>query len=189
MLTPEEFAAQWGSDPNERLQTFPANAVQALAINDDDKQFLMQCGLPSSAAPYLEFQTAEDECPTVTDAYEALPKFARYRILGGNAEGNPIAVDEQQRGEIVILEQEENFRRTFMNSSVRQLAESLLAYRNMVRAAVEANGENAFFFNQIPATALDTLKQELTRIDASAVAPRTFWTQELENLAEPIADL
>lgn len=189
MLTPEEFATQWNVGKHETLQKLSPVVARNLAIGEEDRLFLIECGLPVAAAPYLEFTTSASGCETVTDAYEASPKLARYRIIGGTAEGNPIVIDEQQSGEIAVLDHEENFRRTFMNSSARHLAESLLAYRKMVQAATEANGEDAFYFNQIPPAAVETLRSELTRIDPNAVSPGRFWSQELENLAEPIADV
>jgi hypothetical protein len=188
MLTPDEFTAQWAGTDHESLRKYPTDAVATLVIPAEEQLVLRDYGLPASTAPYLEFEAPRTAFQTVAEAFEGPEKLARFRIIGSNGEGNPIVIDEQDQGAILVLDQEDGFRRMIMNRSVTQLVESLLAYRLMVRAAVAEHGENAFFENQIPPAAVEALANELRRIDPEAMKRNRFWSQEIENLSMPIED-
>ena len=69
-----------------------------------------------------------------------------------------------------------------MNQSVPQLAESLLAYRQLVRTTNEKGGEDAFLDGKIPPDVRQWIGDELRRIDARALEPGCFWPNELTNL-------
>jgi hypothetical protein len=83
-------------------------------------------------------------------------------MIGSDGAGNPICV-EQGTGEIMLLDHEDWFRtRQFVNTSVRQLGECLLAYM----------GE------QEP----ERFRQAVRRIDPAALAKGSFWWHEAECL-------
>jgi len=85
-------------------------------------------------------------------------RVAPYRTIGSDGAGNPLCV-EHLTGAVVMLDHEDRFRtRQFINSSVRQLAECLLAYMGerepeRFRAAAHA-------------------------IDPAAIDERSFWWHE-----------
>lgn len=132
---------------------------------------MVACGdaiLPDSAAPYLTFDRAAKPSPVW--AVFGIPsrwppadreRLAPYRVIGADGAGNPVCVEEGT-GAVVLLDHEDRFHtRQFINSSVRQLAECLLAYmgerdterfRSAVRA-IDAAGltEHAFWWGQAPA--------------------------------------
>src|SRR5262249_37500766 len=55
-------------------------------------------------------------------------RLAPFRVIGSDGAGNPICL-EQPSGSVVLLDHEDRFRtRQFVNSTVRQLAECLLAF-------------------------------------------------------------
>ncbi|HUG70793.1 MAG TPA: SUKH-4 family immunity protein [Pirellulaceae bacterium] len=114
-----------------------------MPLADADKKFLVEAGLPESAAPFLGFTVPKSgELPTVADQWDQPDEFRRYRVIGSDGSGNPIAIDDEQSGEVVHLDHEGDFARTFMNKTIRQLAESLLAYRTIVGdSADESSGE------------------------------------------------
>ncbi len=143
----------------------------------------MEAGLPSDAAPYLSFQRPDSgELPTLADEWHQPQQFRCYRLIGFDGSGNPIALDESRQGEVVCLDHENRFARIFINKSIRQLAESLLAYRQMVQDAQAEIGEDAWLEGRVPAAARHQLRQELARIDAHAMQPGCFWYKELQNL-------
>lgn len=180
MLSPTDFVARWGAD---ELVCFPAKAVDRLPIAAEDRAFLVQAGLPSDAAPFLSFDAPRPAgLPTVADQWGAAVEFQRYRVLGSDGSGNPIALDEQSAGEVVSLNHEAGFARALMNTSVRQMAESLLAYRKLVQDTQAEFGPDAFLDGKTSAAARKALKDELTRIDPAAVKPGSFWHGELQNL-------
>jgi len=74
-----------------------------------------------------------------------------------------------------------------MNTSIRQLAESLLAYRKMVTDARAESGDDAFIDGRISAATRGELRQSLTNIDPAAMEPSCFWHEYL-NVLDANAD-
>lgn len=184
MLEPKDFVRKWGDDDVPLLQ-FPRMTVERLAMAPEDKAFLQQAGLPEDAAPFLAFDPPVDELPTVADEWPGAKGCERYRMIGADGEGNPIAIDEARAGEVVLLNHERQFARTLMNTSVRQLAASLLAYRTYVDgilAESEDEDDNALLESHGTPAARQALRAELTRIDPAAMQPTCFWHVELANL-------
>jgi HEAT repeat protein len=179
MLSPKEFVARWGKDGT--LVRFRKDAVAQLALADGDKIFLAQAGLPDSAAPFLNFEAPKSgELPTVALAYDQPAEFHRYRVIGFDGAGNPIAIDEGRASEVVCLDHEEKFARTFMNKTIRQLAQSLLAYRKALRDSVAANAEEDDSDDAIPPAARKKLFAELKKIDSAAMKTGCFWADEIQ---------
>lgn len=140
---------------------------------DDDTEMIVLGAdvLPNEAAPFLDFARAARPLP-IWEVY-GIPsqwseveaeRLAPFRMIGSDGAGNAICV-EQATGTVVLLDHEDRFRtRQFVNSSVRQLAECLLAYMgehdsNNFRAAVR-------------------------EIDPMALADRSFWWYEAAGLDE-----
>jgi len=125
---------------------------------------MVACGehvLPEEAAPGVSFEEASRPLPI----YEVFApgswspadreRLAGYRMIGSDGAGNPICI-EQGTGAVVLVDHEDWFHtRQFINSSVRQLADCLLAYM----------GENdaARFRSAVQA------------IDPAALAEESFW--------------
>jgi hypothetical protein len=182
MLSPKEFAARWGKD-DVPLMRFPKKAVDRLSVSEEDKAFLTQAGLPEDAAPYLAFEAPRSgELLTVAEQWKQPKAFAAYRVIGSDGSGNPIALDETNNGEVVLLDHENKFARILVNKSVRQLAESLLAYRKLVADSQDEFGEDGFLDGKSSPAARKALRQELARIDAAAMKANCFWPGELQNL-------
>jgi hypothetical protein len=182
MLTPKEFVARWGK-ADVPLIRFPKQAVDHLSLSDEDKAFLAEAGLPKDAAPFLTFEApASGQLPTVSEQLAQTTAFAAYRVIGSDGSGNPIALDENNTGEVVLLEHENKFVRVGINKSVWQLAESLLAYRKLVYDSQEEFGENAFLDGQVSEATRKELRQKLTTIDPASVKAGCFWHGELKDL-------
>jgi SUKH-4 immunity protein len=182
MITPTEFVARWGRD-DVPLMLFPKKALERLSLSEDDKALLAQAGLPEDAAPFLTFEAPQTgQLPTVSERWNQPKAFAAYRLIGADGSGNPIALDENNHGEVVLLDHENKFARVLINTSIRQLAEALLAYRKLVQDSQAEFGEDAYLDGQTSEAARRELKQELTRIDAAALRPGCFWHSELKNL-------
>jgi hypothetical protein len=174
MLSPKDFAARWGTDADP-LVRFPKKSVERLALSKEDQEFLVHAGLPEDAAPFLSFQEPESgELPTVAEEWNQPEAFRCYRLIGTDGSGNPIALDENHQGEVVCLDHENRFVRILMNKSIRQLAESLLAYRKIVKDSQAEFGEDAFLDGKTSAAARNELRQALTQIDAAAMKPGCF---------------
>ena len=113
---------------------FSATGVERLPLAAEDKAFLVQAGLPADAAPFLTFDAPKSaDLPTVAEQWGVADELRRYRVIGSDGSGNPIVLDEKSEGEVVWLDHENRFSRALMNKSIRQMAESLLAYRKLVK--------------------------------------------------------
>lgn len=141
MLSPVEFVALWGAD---QLVTSPPRAVDRLPLAAEDKAFLVAAGLPTDAAPFLSFNApAATELPTVAEQWGVAVDLGRYRVIGSDGSGNPIVFDERSGGQVLRLDHENGFASALINSTVRQLAESLFAYRKLVKATQAEFGPDA----------------------------------------------
>jgi hypothetical protein len=189
MIEPSTFAARWQnlpqpSDwpeelvwPGDLLALVKAGeqAVQDKALPSQAKRFLVEAGLPKSAAPYLSFEDLAKGLPRIWQVYgTTTPQFWKdedrqrlrsFCIVGSDGAGNPICLDERDSGRVVVLDHEDNFRTiTFMNSGVPELAECLLAFR-------EAGNQAG-------------LGEELQRIDPACTREGCFWPIEASNFDE-----
>ena len=77
--------------------------------------------------------------------------------------------------QIVYLNHDYNFHRVLINSSIPQLAESLLAFRHLVRETQRRNGEDAYLDGNVPSGLQQWLLKEIIRIDSSAAHADCFW--------------
>lgn len=180
MLSPMEFIARWGS---EEIVRFPLQAVDQLPLAAEDKALLVQAGLPTDAAPFLSFNAPKSaELQSVTEQWGVSTEFQRYRVIGSDGSGNPIALDAQSHCEVVLLDHENRFAPLVMNTTIRQMMESLLAYRKLLQETRAEFGPDAFLDGKSSVAARKSLREELTRIDPAAVTPGSFWSGELENL-------
>lgn len=186
MLTSREFRERWCSDDDsESLVMFPPNALGDVAIPDESKTFLTTGGLPESAAPFLDFRVPDHgTLRTVAELWQLAPEYNRYRVIGSNGSGDPLCIDESFDGQIVYLNHDFNFHRVLINSSVPQLAESLLAFRHLIRETQRRNGEDAYLDGDVPSELQQWLLKEIIRFDPAAAHAGCFWPQELENIQE-----
>jgi SUKH-4 immunity protein of toxin-antitoxin system len=129
---------------------------------------MVACGedvLPDACAPFVSFKEAVRPRP-IYEVYGSpfdwssvdRERLAEYRMIGSDGAGNLICI-EKRTSVVVLLDHEDWFRtRQFVNSSIRQLAECLLAYMGehdptRFQSAVEA-------------------------IDPAALAEKSFWWHE-----------
>ena len=185
-MTPDEFVARWCSqDEAAPLMPFAEQSVASLNVPDSVKQFLVSAGLPDSAAPYLCFGPETDgSIPNVSDQWHHPPEFARYRSIGFNSAGDPIALDEAMAGVVVCVAHDAPAEPMFVNSSVQALAACLLAYRYLVNEAIRRNGEDAIIDNNVPSDLIEDLERQFKEIDAAAVVDFSFWGYVLAGLRD-----
>ncbi len=183
MITPEKFAELWSIGPNE-LVRYPPSEVQSLSVSQESKSFLIKAGLPKDAPPFLSFgfQFAREVLVPVSKAWGLPLNFSCYRILGCTGSGDPICIDESTNGVVVYLNHDRDFKRIFMNTSIAQLAECLLAYRDFVNQSINKRGTDAYIDGNIPETAKEWLANQIRTIDAPALHKESFWGNELRAL-------
>ncbi|WP_186579825.1 SUKH-4 family immunity protein [Aquibacillus kalidii] len=181
MITPEEFVDRWDVIKNGPLNKFKEQDIMATDFSDDVKKFLSIGGLPETPPPYLEFTSPQ--LRPITHLFDISNKFQKYWFLGSTGSGDPICITEKEEN-IVFLNNGDNYEEIFVNSSLNQFAECILAYTSMIDKAIEVNGEDAFIDNDIPESLINWLKDELERIDNKCMQTGFFWSTEYENLFE-----
>lgn len=149
---------------------------------------MIEAGLPEEAAPFLGFQRpVTGPLPTLSEYFGLSDTFRRYRVIGSNGSGDPICIDQAQQGSIVSINHDDHYRPIFMNSSIPQLAESLILYRRLVRQTITVGGEDAFMDNNIPVDLRVWIAQEMEQVDAPALLEGCMWHGELAALETPYA--
>lgn len=56
MISPNEFVEKWKNIWEEELIKFSPDTLEGLDIDEEAKRFLIEAGLPDSAAPELNFK-------------------------------------------------------------------------------------------------------------------------------------
>jgi SUKH-4 immunity protein len=181
MITPEEFIDRWDSIKNGPLYKFKEQDLMNTDFSNDVRRFLSIGGLPESPPPYLEFTSPKFR--PITNVFDMPEQFHKYWFLGSTGSGDPICITEKEEN-IVYLNNGDNYKEVFVNSSLNQFAECILAYVSMIDKAIEVNGEDAYIDNDIPQSVMEWLKEELERIDSKCLQGGFFWSTEYENLFE-----
>lgn len=178
MISPKEFAMKWKEVWGEETMKFSADSLEGLALDEEVKQFLIEGGLPKEA-PSLDFNT---NMMTVSEWHDLEEDLGNYIYIGSTGWGDPICLyvgDDEDNGYIVFLDHEVDFEyETLVNSSIPQLAESLLVYAQLVKEA-QKEGDGL----TTPKRLIQWMSDELNRIDEAAMEGG-FWVAELETLED-----
>jgi hypothetical protein len=177
-----EFAKLWVSGGDEVVK-FPSDLVDELHVPSESNAFL-KAGLPKDAAPFLSFgpEWKGVFLPTAVEQWDLPATFSSFRIIGSTGQGDPVCLDESAEGVVISLNHDARFRQEFVNSSLSQFMECILAYRDFVERVRSQGGEDAFIKNNVPRLFLDWITDEIRRIDADAMKIETnFWRAELRS--------
>ncbi len=170
-MNADEFATRWTST-GDKLEPFKPEVIRGLPVSNETKSFLA-VGLPSEAAPFLTFGAAAGAfLQPVSTEFNLSSDYSNLRIIGFNAYGDPICIDETD-GNVVYLNHDDNFGYVFMNSSVSTIAQFLIIIRDLINALDEATPETRL--KLVPST-LKALQQ----IDPVAL-DKGGWTAEVES--------
>jgi SUKH-4 immunity protein len=180
-MTPTEFRTRWGTQ--DELLKLQEAVLTNLKLPSDSKKFLIEAGLPAEAAPFLDFgPLGGKRLESIAESYGLGAEFNRYVLIGSDAEGNPICLDQADAGAVVRLNHEDQFKATKINPAISLFAEALLAYRQLVRETLRRNGDDAFLDGNIPEDLRQRLEDELRRIDPTSLDSGSFWAIELQTI-------
>jgi SUKH-4 immunity protein len=161
---------------HDGVVAFPPEVLAQLPLPPDQLQYLQQAGLPRAAAPYLTF---DDRPPEVLQdlIWEPDPAprdpYRRYVVLGGDGAGNPIALDVDRPGAVLLLDHDHAFAPVLMHSSIPRLVTSLLVFDEHVAA----HGLDA-------CTEVELLGRRLQAIDLDAWAADGWWAAVVDELRQ-----
>ena len=167
-MRPLDFVRSWNTQ-NERevLLHFSPESLSDVKISADTRNFLLEAGLPESAAPFLNFEVPKNgSLPAVSQVWKLPETCSHFRVVGFNGSGDPICLDENAFGAVVYLNHDNRFERVLMNTSVLHLAESLLVFRDCVKKRATEESE-------------EWCLEELKRVDEIAWQRNSFWREEV----------
>jgi hypothetical protein len=185
-MTAEEFKSNW---INERDVLSPISIERLIGLNlkQETIEFLSTAGLPDYVAPYLSFvkDTSDlyDGINKLNRQYELIgEEFDRYVVIGSDGSGNPIALNTALADRLEWLDHEDYFSARYINESINQFGEILLAYRDFVNQIIKENGEEAYVDSNFTDEQFKLLKDKIELIDSKAISEDGFWKEELEML-------
>ncbi len=184
MITPEQFKNAWENPSfpiekfvlkHERLIPLPEEHAGLLYLPEVIREFMRVAGLPNSAAPFLSFNERDHTLKTYASVAQADARFDRYLVIGSDGGGNMICLDDQDSYSVVLLDHDNSNAAEFVNSSVPQLAECLLAYRELVHRTQQENGLNAYLDDEVPKEVAKWFIEQVIGIDPTALKEGAFW--------------
>lgn len=181
MITPHDFLERWNKDIFG-LVRFEEENLNKSGIPTAAEQFLLIAGLPESAPPFLTFEGSDRGGGfTLSNKYEiSKNKGDEYIYIGFTGENDPICISKSD-GNIISLDYQNDFLEMFINSTLNQLAESLLTYVEFISKIKAVNGRKAYLERLAPNELILWLENELLRIDKDSLIERSFWKSEIES--------
>ncbi len=169
-MSPSEFLALWGPADFARLDVAAQGRVN---LPTRDVEFLIEAGLPRAAGLYgIGFAFPPTHIPTLATVdrrhAELAMGHAGALVLGGN-DSCYICVSPGEEYQIISIARYSNESLEFVNSSILQLAETLLVMRD---AAMRAYSLSAI---ADPMEFKSSIHVALQRIDARVTAEGQGW--------------
>lgn len=183
MFTIENFEERWNNEFPETVE-YDSEIVDGLGISEEAKNFLKKYGLPDEAPGCLIFKPFEDEdSVSLSSMCNGKAEYEKYISLGCDGGGLPVCI-EKNTGKIWIIDIYENTEPVFINSSLTQLAESLVLYSEFINRIIEINGEDAYLDSNADEESLEWITDSLEETDVSSLDEETFWDIELSDFSE-----
>lgn len=178
-MDPNTFKTRWEAN-GDRVVPLDTDVLQPMNLKLETTHFLATSGLPEDAAPYLSF-SGDMYGRRMTDLFDDLDTgYSRFISLGFDGAGNRIAIDTDCNDMIVWLDHEDEFRSTFMNSSIAALAAFLLEIKYLIKLTISTRGDDAVLDQDFDRVHLDELMKRLNAIDHRALDEGNFWKMELQ---------
>jgi hypothetical protein len=173
-MTPSEFKARYiRSLPNvppeldlrlDEFFTFPKSEVEELNVPEGDKDLLATSGLPKTPPSFTFGLSPKDCLRPMNEEYGVPAKFGRYRMIGANAYGDMVCLDEAAGGRMVYLNHDRNMEVVFINSTVQAFAHSLCAFAEYLWRHRSA----------------EACRAEIQAVDPTAMQPGAYWPSEID---------
>ncbi len=186
-MNPSEFKTVW-TVSEQNLQPISLQTLVRFELDKETIDFLYESGLPNDAAPFLNFVGdihPSDKYSTIsllTEWFDFLEsEYSKYVIIGSDGNGDMIVINTKNHFIIEWLDHEDYFSSRFMNSSIGQLANCLLCYRDFIKTINAGKTVDESFDTEFTDGQFDILHDILKSIDQRTVQ-EGFWKEELELL-------
>lgn len=144
-------------------------SLKKLGVSEHDANLLSKCGLPKSAAPFLNFEADKNQ-----------EKDSSYYNIGFTGNGDFICL-EKASGRVVFLDHEEDEKRAVLiSSSLTALLECLICYKGFIEK-VNARDMWSYMQNKYSLRDVLELEEDLAKIDAQVLKGNTFFAGEIAN--------
>jgi hypothetical protein len=172
-----DYQSKWDK---KDLNKFTRDDFKDLAVDETTIRFLIDTGLPDSAAPFVSFD--RKELKTINAIYSTGNPDDNFLIdIGSDGAGDPICIDIRHNCRIIALDHEDNFTPRLVNSSVRQLFAFLTIYKDFGDQLRQLRGDDAFIESNFTDSELNELVRQLKSVDTEALENNeTFWRREIE---------
>jgi hypothetical protein len=161
------------------LRRFTKDQLKITGINELTQNFLIDFGLPESAAPFVSFD--RKELHTIHQIYETDDNQNKFYVeIGSDGAGDPICIDTSANCQIVALDHENNFAKRYVNASIKELFIFLSLYKEFGEELQNQRGEQAFIDSNFTDEELEELFSKLKAVDKRALDDdSTFWSIEI----------
>ena len=176
ILSATAIREQWEAT-GDRLVQFSSEALRGIPIPLESAEFLIEAGLPESAAPFLNFESPKaGALPSVRAVWQLPEAFAQLWYLGFNGSGDPVCI--AAGGSISYLNHDRDFEAVFMSSSIPKLASALLLYREAAHLAL-ARGPEDGILEGVPEDVQAWFREALLAVDPPAAELAAMWLSDL----------
>ncbi len=138
-------------------------------LSEGDASFLSAIGLPHSAPGYLGFTIDRGIESVVAQGWPTAIEGTHLYMIGHEGAGDPVVIDATT-GQLLVLDHEQGFvKRSFLNSTLPQLASTLAAVSRVMDSDYKFDDEATYI----------ALLREIADIDFAATLADGFWPSEL----------
>ena len=183
MISPNEFKEKLNKEIYP-LINYDEDKVNKCNLPEETKRFLIEAGLPESAAPFLSFESEKEGSLLTLKVKYNIDQYGDGIYIGFTGDGDILAVESKSG--VVVCINHETFKKSYVNNSVPQLAESLLEYECFINSINEINGEFAYLDRECPQKQLELIKCKLININKDSLNINkdslninTLWWNEL----------
>jgi len=175
---------KYWADSAQVIYTYKPSQLNNPRLSKETIDFLVKCGLPNSCAPGLSFDKCEKATvPTPNQIFNIdFDELNDYLMIGSNGCGDPVCIDLNNDNEIVYLNHDNYFERIFMNSSVQQLTECIIKYRDFHASLDPRIENNNFIKRKFSDEEFDKVCTDFQRIDDKSLLDNNCWKAELDYL-------
>lgn len=175
---------KYWNDSEEKLCIYKPSQLDNPRLSKTTINFLVNCGLPDSCAPMLSFDEFDNTTiPTPNQVFNIdIDDLNDYLMIGSNGSGDPICIDLNNENEIVYLNHDNNFERIYINSSVHQLTECIIRYRDFLTSLDPRFENNTFIKRKFSDEEFSKLCIDFKAIDDKSLLANNCWRAEFDYL-------
>jgi hypothetical protein len=187
-MTPEQFKNSW-RDTDQPLSPISPVRLLDFKMQPATNAFLVKAGLPVYASPLISFVEDSDDIfygiarfTVQFNAGEQKDAFEKYIVIGSCHDGDVIVVNTGDNDKIELLEQNDNYKARFFNTSIGHLAEFLIIYRDFEDDIMKEQGEEGIKNSLFTDEQFELLKERMSAADEEAMTENGFWKGELDGM-------